>query len=321
MPTLKFLLAMNAAINSATATSRPAIWRRSRAYKRKILRRIVVGLPVVMTVGWEYRVWKRRLYYERNRDHFPGSTNFYGKMWGYESDYMIEASLKEGDLVFWSGEPLANHFYEAILRFPYRHIKGDYDSWDFVGFVKKRASDGRAIVIGSDGSSILYSDLVADYRTSSMAVRSLIDTSADGQSRQKLTQDLDALFPTDYPLPQYLNISPLSFIEHSIKSLLNRFSWLRSLGLGECIRRESRRFPLDILSSSQNDKIPRQDLVEISDVFMDPLIVESNQTSYSPPFFVRRLDNEYHNHNRTRNIVVDWEMLQQRDEKNRLVSK
>jgi hypothetical protein len=313
---------MNAAINSVTATSRPAIWRRSRAYKKKILQRILIGLPVVMIVGWEYRVWKRRLYYERNREHFPGSTNFYGKMWGYESDYMIEASLKDGDMVFWSTEPLANHINEAFLRFPYRRIKGDYDSWDFVGVVKKRSTDGRAVVVGSDGKCVLYSDLVADYRTSTLAVRSLIDTSSDGRSRMRISQDLENRSPVLDSLPQYLQLNPLTFAELSVKSLIKRFPRLESFGFGEIVREKSRRYPLDLIADdNNNDRIPQDRFIEISDVFMNPLIFDSAQISYSPPFFVRRLDNEYHNHNRTRNIVVDWEMLQQRDKKNRLVSK
>ena len=311
---------MNAAINSVTATSRPAIWRRSRAYKRKILQRIAVGLPVVMIAGWEYRVWKRKLYYERNRDHFPGTTNFYGKMWGYESDYMIEASLKEGDMVFWSGEPLANHIHEAVLRFPYRRIKGDYDSWDFVGLVKKRSTDGRAVVIGDHGQTVFYSDLVADYRTSTLAVRSLIDTSAGERSRMRISQDLENRSTRVDPPPMYLQLSWLDFAELSVKSLIARFPRLESFGLGRFVRENSRRYPLDLVGSA-SDRIPQDRFVEISDVFMNPLIFDTAQISYSPPFFVRRLDNEYHNHNRTRNIIVDWEMLQQRDQKNRLVSK
>ena len=274
-----------------------------------------------MTVGWEFRVWKRRLYYERNRDHFPGSTNFYGKMWGYESDYMIESSLSDGDMIFWSGEPLANHIHQAILRFPYRHIKGDYDSWDFVGLVKKRASDGRAVVVGSNGSAVFYSDLVADYRTSTIAVRSLIDTSAGGQSRAKISQELVNRAQMPHQLPQYIPLTPRSFADHSIISLMKRFTWLGSMGLGRFVSGHTRRYPLDIISSAPSDKVPQDENLEISDIFMNPLIFESAQVSYSPPFFVRRLDNEYHNHNRTRNIVVDWEMLQQRDQKNRLVSK
>lgn len=310
---------MNAAINSATVSSRPAIWRRSRAYKRKILQRILFTLPVVMTAGWEFRVWKRRLYYERNRYHFPGSTNFYGKMWGYESDYMIEASLNDGDMVFWSAEPLSNHLHHAIFRFPYRHIKGDYDSWDFVGLVKKRPTDGRAVVIGSDGTAILYSDLVADYRTSTLAVRSLIDTSAGGESRLKISQELEKRAPITQALPQYLRLTPRSFLDHSIISMIKRFPWMESLG--NLVDDSSRRYPLDVLGATAGDKTPQDAFLEISDVFMNPLIIESCKVSYSPPFFVRRLDNEYQNHNRTRNIVVDWEMLQQRDQKNRLVSK
>jgi hypothetical protein len=299
---------MNAAINSASVAGRPTIWRRSRAYKRKIMQRILFGLPIVMTLGWEYRVWKRKLYYERNRYHFPGSTYFYGKMWGYESDSMIESSLKEGDMVFWSGDPLSFHLHEAILRFPYRRIKGDYDSWDFVGFIKKRDTDGSIMVVGPDGASVSYSDLVADYRTLTLAVRSLIDTSDGGQSRAKIVDSLSDASPG-----QYLKISPRTIAESSLKAVIRKFSSFKFLG--SFIRPQMTMYPMDLIGATQNGE-----MVEISDVFMDPLVVDSQRISYSPPFFVRRLDNEYYNHNRTKNVVVDWNMLQQRDFKNRLVS-
>jgi len=277
------------------------------------MQRIFFGLPLVMAVGWEYRVWKRKLYYERNRYHFPGSTNFYGKMWGYESDYMIETSLKEGDMVFWAADPLAFHLHESILRFPYRRIKGDYDSWDFVGITKKRSTDGRMIVVGSDGTSVPYSDLVADYRTSSLAVRSLIDTSPNGQSQKRI---VDSIGPIETPIStewQYLPLNAQSILEYSLKSVSRRFP--RFSFLDSFIRESCMRFPMDILRANWDENFS-----EISDVFMDPLVVDSEQISYSPPFFVRRLDNEYHNHNRTKNVVVDWEMLQSRDYKNKLVS-
>ncbi len=171
---------MNSAINSTTISSRPMIWRRSKSYRQRLFRRLLFGLPVVASIGWEYRVWKRKLYYDRNREHFPGSTPFYGKMWGYESDYMIERSLDDGDLVFWSAHPLSLHLHEAMARFPYRHLKGDYDGWDFVGVVLKRASDGTPIVVGPMGDSLLYSDLVADYRTSTVAIRKLVTLAKQG---------------------------------------------------------------------------------------------------------------------------------------------
>jgi hypothetical protein len=32
------------------------------------------------------------------------------------------------------------------------------------------------------------------------------------------------------------------------------------------------------------------------------------------------MDGEYYNHNRTKNVVVDWELLVQREERNKMVS-
>ena len=77
-------------------------------------------------------------------------------------------------------------------------------------------------------------------------------------------------------------------------------------------------FPIPEVAGSDPLTVP---MYEISDVFIDPIIIESESISYSPPFFVRRIDNEYYNHNRTKNIIVDWELLMQRDMKNKLVTK
>jgi hypothetical protein len=292
-------------------SGRLSITRKSKAYRQKLLKRFVLGIPLIAAVGWEYRVWKRRLYYTRNRGHFPGSTPFYGKMWGYESDYMIETFLNDGDMVFWAVDPLSIHIHEAICRFPYRHLKGDYDSWDLCGIVKK--VDGRVHVIGPNGVAVLYSDLVADHRTTSLAIRRLVDTSAAGESRKAIASSLRVS-----TAQQNVDISPWGFAEYSIKALVQRFFDDRAPAvrtmLLSMVREDSMSFPFSLVK----EKGP--EVSDISDAFIDPLINKSSGTSYSPPFFVRRFDNEYYNHNRTKNIVVDWDLLTQRDLKNRIVS-
>ena len=284
-----------------------------------MFKRFIFGLPVVATIGWEYRVWKRKLYYDRNREHFPGSTPFYGKMWGYESDYMIETSLNEGDMVFWSVDPLSIHIHESMARFPYRHIKGDYDAWDLCGIIRKR--DGRAYVVGPHGNTTLYSDLVADYRTTTLAIRKLVDTSKSGTSRARLSS---AIHAKPEGCDRYMRISPRGFFEYSVKAVVGRYFSTNGqptrVGrvLTSLIRPESMSFPIPEVAGSDPLTVP---MYEISDVFIDPIIIESESISYSPPFFVRRIDNEYYNHNRTKNIIVDWELLMQRDMKNKLVTK
>ena len=302
---------MNSAIHSSLNANRVSILRRSKAYRQKIFKRLLFGLPIVATIGWEYRVWKRKLYYNRNRNHFPGSTPFYGKMWGYESDYTIETSLNDGDLVFWAADPLSIHIYESVCRFAYRHLKGDYDAWDFCGIVKK--VDGRAHVVGPHGEAVLYSDLVADHRTTSLAIRRIVDTSPGGESSSNIASALRV-----DSVSQNIGIGPLGFLEYSLKSVVCKYFPLpesRMHGfLLSLVRPSSRSFPLPLLSQR------REECAEIVDVFMDPLVNKTAATSYSPPFFVRRVDNEYYNHNRTKNIVVDWELLTQRDLKNKIVS-
>ena len=299
---------MNSAIHSTISANRLSITRKSRAYRNRIFTRLLLGLPIVATVGWEYRVWKRRLYYTRNRSHFPGSTPFYGKMWGYESDYMIDMSLEDGDLVFWQADPLSIHIYESICRFPYRHMKGDYDAWDFCGVVKR--VNGKNYVMGPNGMSVLYSDLVADHRTTTLAIRRLVDTSESQTSRTQIVSHLGLSEPQ-----VCVNISHRGFLEHSLKAICQRFptSWF-SPSLRNFLRQESCRFPLDLIGENPPE------LADIGEVFQDSLLNKTLSTSYSPPFYVRRFDNEYYNHNRTKNIIVDWDLLTQRDLKNKLVS-
>ena len=302
---------MNSAIHSGLNSGRITIMRRSKAYRQRIFKRLLFGFPIVATIGWEYRVWKRKLYYTRNRGHFPGSTPFYGKMWGYESDYMIETSLNEGDVVFWAVDPLSIHLHESIMRFPYRHIKGDYDAWDFCGVVKK--VNGIAHVVGPHGEAALYSDLVADHRTTSLVIRRLVDTSPGNESSARIASRLHV-----ESISQNIDIGPRGFFEYSIKAIVRKYfdspeSRMHRFLLA-LVRPRSLAFPSAIVADKQ------EEYSETVDVFMDPLVNTAAATSYSPPFFVRRVDNEYYNHNRTKNIVVDWELLMQRDLKNKIVS-
>lgn len=225
---------------------------------------------------------------------------------------MIETSLNDGDIVFWSADPLSIHIHEAILRFPYRHLKGDYDSWDFCGVVKK--TNGRAYVVGADGVPVLYSDLVADYRTATLAVRKLVDTSGGGECRHRIAAKLQV---DSRCSDRNIRLHPW---DCSARTLLNRHcnssSFMRSF-FESWNPSASRQFPVDVISED-HEKLSKP-IYEISDVFMDPLTFDS--ISYSPPFFVRRVDNEYYNHNRTKNVIVDWELLVQRDERNKMVSK
>lgn len=281
----------------------------------------MIGLPIVTTIGWEYRVWKRKLYYDRNREHFPGSTPFYGKLWGYESDYMIETSLGEGDLVFWSVDPLSIHLSESLARFAYRHLKGDYDCWDFCGVVQKR--DGVAVVVGPGGTYVRYSDLVADHRTCSLVVRTLIDTSPDGTERASISRMIPPITDVGLHLPMGFRV----FADLSIKAIMKYIEGRSAVSLSKPVTNKpspaisslihNANFPLSVLLGTDSDNR----IAEIYEFFMDPLIFRNDQISYAPPFFVRRLDNEYYTHNRTKNIIVDWNLLQQRDQKNKLVTK
>jgi hypothetical protein len=233
-------------------------------------------------------------------------------MWGYESDYMIEESLRDGDLVFWAVDPLSIHVHEAIARFLFRRLKGDYDAWDFCGIARKDGN--RMLVLGPNRDAVIYSDLVADYRTRSLAIRRLVDTSRDQETTERLKENIKPCGTSES-----IEIGARGFLENSMRVLLKKLysepETRYHSRLASVLRPEFRHFPLDVLGHPS-----ASELIEVSDIFMNPLVNPHNETSYSPPFYVRRFDNEYYNHNSTKNVVVDWELLTQRDMKNRLVS-
>ena len=216
---------------------------------------------------------------------------------------MIEESLQDGDIVFWSVDPLSVHVHEAVCRFAYRHLKGDYDSWDFCGIVKHWK--GRKYVIGAEGKSVLYSDLVADYRTRSLAVRKLVESNG-GERRSQIGNRLEVV-----DSKEYVDVSAQDFLEMSLKAIVKRLGCDYLLSF---VRESVLFHPLRVLSGKE----PGGKFVELDEVFKDPL--KDKGSEYSPPFYVRRMDGEYYNHNRTKNVVVDWELLVQREERNKMVS-
>ncbi|PHJ19745.1 hypothetical protein CSUI_006426 [Cystoisospora suis] len=77
-----------------------------------------VCLPfAVYCVYWERR--RNRLFEEELpalRSRFQGDTPFYGKLWGYATDYFLETSLQDGDLVFFSKHSHSLPFFSAFSR-------------------------------------------------------------------------------------------------------------------------------------------------------------------------------------------------------------
>lgn len=81
----------------------------------------------VYYVYWEHR--RNRLLEEELpalRSRFQGDTPFYGKLWGYATDYFLETSLQDGDLVFFSKDshslPFSSAFSRAFLHFLLSYI-------------------------------------------------------------------------------------------------------------------------------------------------------------------------------------------------------
>ncbi|KFG58540.1 hypothetical protein TGRUB_278720 [Toxoplasma gondii RUB] len=90
----------------------------SRLSFRWFWRLLPLAFPIVgFGYYWEQRRW--RMYTEglpALRSRFQGDTPFYGKLWGNTTDYFLETSFADGDLVFFSRDPRSLCFSRAVAR-------------------------------------------------------------------------------------------------------------------------------------------------------------------------------------------------------------
>ncbi|KEP62302.1 UNVERIFIED_CONTAM: hypothetical protein HHA_278720 [Hammondia hammondi] len=90
----------------------------SRLSLRWFWRLLPLAFPIVgFGYYWEQRRW--RMYTEglpALRSRFQGDTPFYGKLWGNTTDYFLETSFADGDLVFFSRDPRSLCFSRAVAR-------------------------------------------------------------------------------------------------------------------------------------------------------------------------------------------------------------
>lgn len=97
-------------------------------------RLLLAATPFGLVIYWEACRFKK-LYYDfaHARRDFRGDTAFYGKQWGYTTDYLIESSLRDGDLVFFAYDPDSLHLHEAARKWLLNWWSGC--SYDEVGIV------------------------------------------------------------------------------------------------------------------------------------------------------------------------------------------
>eukprot|EP00920_Eleutheroschizon_duboscqi_P037359 GHVT01089562.1.p1 GENE.GHVT01089562.1~~GHVT01089562.1.p1 ORF type:complete len:532 (+),score=52.60 GHVT01089562.1:8174-9769(+) len=77
-------------------------------------------LPIGYVAWWEVRRYQRhrelRAISERFDDVCVPGALFYGRVWGSTADFEIDTALQDGDLVFLSYDPAAQHFFPGFTR-------------------------------------------------------------------------------------------------------------------------------------------------------------------------------------------------------------
>ena len=137
-----------------------------------------VGVPIA---AWEIGVLQRKQFNRQLRDEVDTSYPFYGKKWGFQTDYDIECSLKTGDLLFWNYEIGSLHAWEALLTKILNTV------WDRVGILEQ-TDQGAVVHFGRERLS--YRNIVADYRTSNVGIRRL---QTSGDVRNSIRQSLSRI--------------------------------------------------------------------------------------------------------------------------------
>lgn len=156
--------------------------------------RAVFGLTALWipayTAFWFYRGSSIKRDIEITRRDFQGDTPFYGRSWGYATDYMFEQTLSEGDLILLSHDRRTLSPFAAMRKTLLNNTTGV--QWDNAGLI--HVVDGQRYVVMLDNQEGFickkYADFVAFSYADLIASRPL---NVDNTTRKRIFDVIESL--------------------------------------------------------------------------------------------------------------------------------
>eukprot|EP00916_Digyalum_oweni_P015366 GHVL01025139.1.p1 GENE.GHVL01025139.1~~GHVL01025139.1.p1 ORF type:complete len:404 (-),score=43.67 GHVL01025139.1:25-1236(-) len=139
-------------------------------------------IPFSYALFWEARRASRLMYAHQVRRLYSDNTYglpYYGRTFGYETDYTIETGLKDGDIVLLGDDIKSKHILSAIFNCILKYLT--MLNWDKIGIIMHRFGQAYVVELSGMGQIIWtrYHDRV--YQTGaagSVAIRRLQCTAA-----------------------------------------------------------------------------------------------------------------------------------------------
>ena len=162
-------------------------WKKVWRYKWII--RGFVGSVIFFSLGWwETSRWEKIQFLQEQREKFRGDTAFYGKCWGYQTDYMIELGLQTGDIFFVEKDGYGLHVWQGLWKKFQNAMFGNV--FDEMGVILKRRGLTYVVFPTSTGlRAEKYCDLLAHYRISSVFGRRLYCSDEDRENLRKAMEE------------------------------------------------------------------------------------------------------------------------------------
>ncbi|CAD2091591.1 conserved Plasmodium protein, unknown function [Plasmodium vinckei lentum] len=115
---------------------------------------------------------------------------FYGKSWGYTTDYEIDISLNSGDLIFIKHDLDSVNFFKKMLLKVNRYFQNNYD-YDEIGIVLKKHNISYVYIqnfLNKKENLLRYSHFLQKYKPFVVSLRRFI--SSDEQIKKKLHENI-----------------------------------------------------------------------------------------------------------------------------------
>ncbi|CBZ56303.1 conserved hypothetical protein [Neospora caninum Liverpool] len=182
---------------------------------RWLWRLVPLAFPIVgYGYYWEQR--RRRMYTEvlpALQSRFQGDTPFYGKLWGSTTDYFLETSFADGDLVFFARDPHSLSFSRAVARAVSRFL---------LLILPAGGSSERTQRIGT-GGGMFVDDIGVVYVENGQRYVVSLSTETKGLEKTKYAKKIAESFPETI-LVRRLRCSPdvREKLHHALKEALRQ---------------------------------------------------------------------------------------------------